>query len=91
MAPIARFSASEVRSPKSGKIALCVATATPKPANSTRQPGFFDVDDQLKRLSDLGDQLEACQAAVDFETFHPQLNSSRVCLTFGFCWGAGNG
>ena len=23
------------------------------------QPGFFDVDDRLKRLSDLGDQLEA--------------------------------
>jgi hypothetical protein len=22
------------------------------------QPGFFDVDDRLKRLSDLGDQLE---------------------------------
>ena len=38
------------------------------------QPGFFDVDDRLKRLSDLGDQLEACQAAMDFETFHPQLN-----------------
>ena len=24
-----------------------------------RQAGFFDVDDRLKRLSDLGDQLEA--------------------------------
>jgi hypothetical protein len=23
------------------------------------QPGFFDIDDRLKRLSDLGDQLEA--------------------------------
>ena len=23
-----------------------------------RQAGFFDVDDRLKRLSDLGDQLE---------------------------------
>ena len=23
------------------------------------QPGFFDVDDRMKRLSDLGDQLEA--------------------------------
>jgi hypothetical protein len=22
------------------------------------QPGFFDIDDRLKRLSDLGDQLE---------------------------------
>ena len=48
------------------------------------QPGFFDVDDRLKRLSDLGDQLEACQAAVDFKTFHPQLNSSGVCQAFGF-------
>jgi hypothetical protein len=48
------------------------------------QPGFFDVDDRLKRLSDLGDQLEACQAAVDFKTFRPQLNSSCVCQAFGF-------
>ena len=31
------------------------------------QPGFFDFDDRLKRLSDLGDQLEAFRAAVDFE------------------------
>jgi hypothetical protein len=46
---------------------------------------------QRHRREQLGDQLEACQAAVDFETFHPQLNSSRVCQTFGFCWGAGNG
>ena len=28
-----------------------------------RQAGFFDVDDRLKRLSDLGDQLEAFEAA----------------------------
>src|ERR1700730_8287066 len=34
-----------------------------------RQPGFFDVDDRLKRLTDRGDQLEAIQATVDFETF----------------------
>jgi transposase, IS5 family len=37
------------------------------------QPGFFDVDDRLKRLSDLGDQLEAFRNAVDFETFRPEL------------------
>jgi hypothetical protein len=48
------------------------------------QPGFFNVDDQLKRLSDLGDQFEECQATVDFKTCHPQLNSSRVCQVFGF-------
>lgn len=40
------------------------------------QPGFFDVDDRLKRLSDLGDQLEAFQAAVDFELFRADLMSA---------------
>ena len=39
------------------------------------QPGFFDVDDRLKRLSDLGDQLEAFRAAVDFEILRQDLNS----------------
>jgi transposase, IS5 family len=39
------------------------------------QPGFFDIDDRLKRLSDLGDQLEAFRVAVDFETFRPELNA----------------
>ena len=43
------------------------------------QPGFFDVDDRLKRLSDLGDQLEAFAAAVDFEAFRPELNAA-LCL-----------
>src|SRR5580704_17522607 len=41
-----------------------------------RQAGFFDVDDRLKRLSDLGDQLEAFEAAVEFEAFRPQLNAA---------------
>jgi hypothetical protein len=36
--------------------------------------GFFDVDDRLKRLSDLGDQLEAFRTVVDFELFRPELN-----------------
>lgn len=36
-------------------------------------PGFFDVDDRLKRLSDLGDQLEAFRTAVDFEIFRADL------------------
>jgi IS5 family transposase len=40
------------------------------------QAGFFDVDDRLKRLSDLGDQLEAFRAAVDFETFRPDLTAA---------------
>ncbi len=40
------------------------------------QPGFFDVEDRLKRLSDLGDQLEAFSAAVDFEMFRPTLDAA---------------
>jgi IS5 family transposase len=36
-------------------------------------PGFFDVDDRLRRLSDLGDQLEAFGRAVDFEIFRADL------------------
>jgi transposase, IS5 family len=42
----------------------------------SRQPGFFDVDERLKRLSDLGDQLEAFAAAVDFELFRPALDGA---------------
>src|ERR1700730_16647042 len=41
-----------------------------------RQAGFFDVDDRLKRLSDLGDQLEAFRGAVDFEMFRPDLDAA---------------
>ncbi len=40
------------------------------------QPGFFDVDDRLKRLSDLGDQLVGFRAAVDFEMFCPDLDAA---------------
>jgi hypothetical protein len=40
------------------------------------EPGFFDVDDRLKHLSDLGDELEAFRAAVDFEAFRPDLNAA---------------
>lgn len=36
-------------------------------------PGFFDVEERLKRLSDLGDQLEAYGRVVDFETFRQEL------------------
>src|SRR6516165_8004773 len=37
------------------------------------QPGFFDVDERLKRLSGLGDHLEAFSLAVDFEMFRADL------------------
>jgi hypothetical protein len=40
------------------------------------QPGFFDIEDRLKRLSDLGDQLEAYAEAVDFEMFRPDLEKA---------------
>ena len=36
-------------------------------------PGLFDIDDRLKRLSDLGDQLLAFAKVVDFELFRPEL------------------
>ena len=42
----------------------------------SRQAGFFDVEDRLKRLSDLGDQLEAFAVAVDFEIFRPALDAA---------------
>jgi transposase, IS5 family len=38
-----------------------------------RQAGLFDVDERLRRLSDIGDQLEAFAAVVDFEMFRPEL------------------
>jgi hypothetical protein len=37
---------------------------------------FFDVDDRLRRLSDLGDQLAAYAATVDFEMFRPGLEAA---------------
>ncbi len=40
------------------------------------QRGFFDVEDRLSRLSDLGDQLEAFSRAVDFEQFRPELEQA---------------
>ena len=40
------------------------------------QPAFFDIDDRLKRLSDLGDQLETFRSAVDFELLQPELNAA---------------
>jgi IS5 family transposase len=43
------------------------------------QPRFFDIDDRLKRLSDLSDQLETFRSAVDFERFRPELNAALWC------------
>jgi IS5 family transposase len=45
-----------------------------------RQPGLFDVDERLRRLSDIGNQLEAFAAVVDFEMFRPDL---VVALNYG--------
>lgn len=41
-----------------------------------KQPGFFDVEERLARLSTLGDQLEAFSQTVDFEVFRPELNKA---------------
>jgi hypothetical protein len=49
-------------------------------------PGFFDVDERLKRLSDLGDHLEAFLEAVDFEIFRADL-----AAVLGYCDGAQGG
>lgn len=40
------------------------------------QPDFFDVDNRLRWLSDLGDQLEAYRAAIGFEIFRPDLETA---------------
>lgn len=40
------------------------------------QPGFFDIDERLARLSGLGDQLKAFSRAVDFEVFRPALEAA---------------
>lgn len=42
------------------------------------QPRFFDIDERLKRLSDLGNHLEAFLSAVDFEMFRSKLNAAPV-------------
>ncbi|KXV60744.1 transposase [Acetobacter tropicalis] len=41
-----------------------------------KQPGFFDVEKRLARLSGLGDQLEAFSRTVDFEVFRPDLKKA---------------
>lgn len=41
-----------------------------------RQPGLFDMDERLRRLSDIGDQLEAFARVVDFEIFRADLDAA---------------
>jgi IS5 family transposase len=40
------------------------------------EPGFFDVDERLRRLTDLGDQLLALAKVVDFEILRPELSQA---------------
>ena len=40
------------------------------------QPGFFDVEERLQRRSDIGDQLEAYAAVVDFDIFRADLEAA---------------
>ncbi len=41
-----------------------------------RLPGLFDVEERLRRLSDIGDQLEAFSRVVNFEMFRPELDTA---------------
>lgn len=41
-----------------------------------KQPGFFDVEKRLARLSGLGGQLEAFSRTVDFEVFRHDLEKA---------------
>lgn len=50
-----------------------------------KQPGFFDVDERLARLSGLGDQLEAFSRIVDFEVFRPDLEKALACSDGSKC------
>lgn len=40
------------------------------------QPGFWDYEERLRRLSDLGDQLEAFSGLIDFEVFRAALEAA---------------
>ena len=41
-----------------------------------KQVGFFDIDERLKRVSDLGDPLEVLAKVIDFEGFRPVLDKA---------------
>ena len=43
---------------------------------SGRQPGFWDVENRLRQLSEHGDPLEKLAATVDFEIFRAELESA---------------
>jgi hypothetical protein len=40
------------------------------------QPGFFDLDERYRALSESGDPLERLAAVVDFEMFRPELDAT---------------
>lgn len=40
------------------------------------QPGFFDVEERLQGLSEIGDQLGAYGAVAAFEIFRPDLEAA---------------
>lgn len=46
-----------------------------------RTPGLFDMDEGLRRLSDIGDQLEAFAAVTNFEVFRPELDATPPMAT----------
>ena len=47
-----------------------------------RRLGFFDVDDQLKRLGDLGNRLTAFRSTGDFEASRVELKAA-LCIRVG--------
>ena len=40
------------------------------------QPGFFDLDERYRRLSETGDPLVRLAGLIDFEVFRPQLDAA---------------
>ena len=41
------------------------------------QSGFFDLEERYRKLSELGDPLEAINRVVDWEVFRPVLKKAR--------------
>ena len=54
-----------------------------------RQPGFFDIEERTKKLTQMGDPLIALNAHVDWEAFRADLN--RVHLGVGLLGGERKG
>ena len=44
--------------------------------DGVNQPGFFDLPDHMKRLSDAGDPLEEMSRVIDFEAFRSTLDAA---------------